>query len=453
MRKALGYVVIAAGALAATCPGQDLSDAVNFRSATVGGIHLYGLSVYAGYSTSAYPLNGAAQIPQGVAQLGGDWTYGTSATVGWQRHRDRSNLSVMYTGSYGGMARYSNLNAFSHSASISMGRTLSGKWTVSLTGSAQDSTMAQYLFQPMTLSVVSQLPASFDDLAAVFSIGQFSNAQIASMLTGAPVMQTPARSLLLGNRIMSYSGQAALNYAHSSRLSFHFASFSAGGQNRSDGQKGVQPQNYVMPRSMGLNGGMGLSYSLSPRTQVGLDVEEERIQNRFQAAYNTTASAFLGRKMGIHWFLRAYGGGSLTQVVQQLYGSPKTRQLVGGGALGFQTYAHTFLASYDRAASDTYGFAVGSNTTMMGSWNYHRRDATWNVFASFGQQQMRNNGFASISGWESSAGWSKRLSEHTSLSAQYVYLSSNGNYQGVTNNLSVQTVRLSLGWIPQSGPR
>src|ERR1019366_10664034 len=97
------------------------------------------------------------------------------------------------------------------------------------------------------LSVLSQLPATFDDLAAAFSIGQFSNAQMASMLTGASMLESPARGLLLGNRVLSYSANAGLNYAHSSRLSFHFASFSAGGQNRGGGQRRNPPEEEVLP--------------------------------------------------------------------------------------------------------------------------------------------------------------------------------------------------------------
>jgi hypothetical protein len=452
MRKALVCAALAMG-LAAACPAQGLTDELNFRSATVGGVHLYGLSVYTGYSSSAYPLNGPAQLPPGTGLLGDDFTYGATATMGWQRHRDRTSLTMMYTGSYGGMARHSNLNAFGHSASLGMSRALSGKWTVTVNGAAQDATMAQYLFQPMELSLVAQMPATFDDLAAAFSIGQFSNAQIAAMLTGAPVLVSPARSLLLGNRILSYSGQAGLNYAYSSRLSFHVSSFSAGGQNRRNGQEGIPQENYVMPRSMGVSGGGGFSYSLSPRTQIGLDAEEQRIQNRYQGAYTTTGSGSFGRKMGMHWFLRARGGATVTHIVQQAYGTPKTRQMVGGGALGFQTYAHTLLASYDRGATDTYGFAVGTNTTVSGSWNYHRRDSAWNLFASFGQQQMRNNGFADISGWQATAGWSRRTSAHTSFTAQYVYMSSKGEYQGTVNDLAVHSVRLSVGWTPEPNYR
>src|SRR5206468_12739754 len=66
--------------------------------------------------------------------------------------------------------------------------------------------------------------------AAAFSVGQFSSNQIASTLTGAPMLESPARSLLLGDRILSYATQVSLNYAHSSRLSVHLGSFAAGGR-------------------------------------------------------------------------------------------------------------------------------------------------------------------------------------------------------------------------------
>ena len=73
----------------------------------------------------------------------------------------------------------------------------------------------------------------------------------------------------------------------------------------------------------------------------------------------------------------------------------------------------------------------------------------WGLSASFAQQQTRNAGFASLSGWQASGGISESLSLRTTLSAQYVYLQDAGTYAGVYNNYSVQSIRLSLGWAPQ----
>jgi len=453
MRNVLRYI-FAAGLLVPACSGQALLDEVNFRNTQFGGIQLVGMSLYSGYSTSAYPQTGSAFTPSpGVGLLGADVNYGASATLGWQRHRPKGDISVRYRGAYGGMVRYSGLNAFSESLSISASRRLAPKWTFTISATGQDTTLAEYLYEPSTLSVISGVPATFDDLAAALSVGQYSNSQIASMLTGAPVMmQTSGRSLLLGNRVLSYSANAALTYALSSRLNVHFASFAAAGKTRLGGQDGVAPT-YEMPRSLGANAGIGFSYSLSPRTEVGANLDENRTVNRLQSAYISTANAYLGRKMGLHWFLRVQGGGTYSDFAQTTVGSPKTRQTVGGGSLGYRTHTHTVTATYDRSAMDTYGFAVGTVTTISSAWNWHLPGSRWHTFASFGEQQTRNTGFTSLSGWQTSAGIATFLAPHATLSAQYVYLNSTGSYLGTFENLSIHSVRISLGWAPQAALR
>ena len=55
MRRALKYGVLAAGMLARSGYGQTLAEQSSFRSMSVRGVRLYGVSVFSGYSTSAYP--------------------------------------------------------------------------------------------------------------------------------------------------------------------------------------------------------------------------------------------------------------------------------------------------------------------------------------------------------------------------------------------------------------
>lgn len=456
MRRMLVYGLIAAAALASGCQAQGLLDHVNVGNGELGGLRLYKASVFSGYSSSAFPLAAGQFLSPGLGAIGPDVNYGANATLGWQKHGDRTNLSIGYSGTYTGMARYTDLNAFGHSFSMNAGRRIARKWSVTASASAQDTTLAQYLYEPATLSAISELPSSFDDLAAAFSVGHFSNDQIASMLTGAPILEAPARSLLLGDRILSYAVQSSVTWARSSRLSFHFGSFAAGGQHRAGGQgilNSAAPQAYLMPRSLGATGGAGMSYALSPRTQVGVDVEEHHLVNRFQSSYGTTATASLGRKMGKRWFLRGYGGGSFTHMLRQSVGTPSTRQVVGGGSLGFRTYAHTFLGSFDRYNVNTYGLGVGVNTSAAGSWRWRRPASRWSVFASFGEQRMRDTGFADLSGWRASAGVAQSLSDHMVLNTEYVYLSNGGSFGGNVYNLAVHSVRVSLGWAPQQRHR
>jgi hypothetical protein len=450
------FVFAIAGFFGSPVKGQELLDEVNFRAGELGGFHVVGLSVFGGYSTSAYPQAGLnlGANPTGLGSLGGDTSYGATASVGWQRNRQKTNIAVLYSGTYEGMVRYSNLDAYNQSLSISVSRMLTPKWTFTLTAAGTDNSLAQYLFQPSSVSVLTQMPATFDDLAAAVSIGQFSNAQVASFLTGAPVMQLPGRSLLAGDRILSYAGQAGLGYAVNSRLRLHFATFAAAGQNRlGGGQDNASPGNYVMPRTLGVNGGIGFSYSLSPRTDVGGEVEGNRTLNRYQSAYVSSASASLGRKMGMRWFLRFQGGGAYTLTTQSTLGAPKVSQVIGGGSLGFQTHTQTLVASYNRTASDSFGFAVGTITAASGAWNWRRLGSRWGLSASLTEQQTRNAGFASLSGWQVSGGISNTLNSHTTLSAQYVYLHDVGDYAGVYNNFTVQSIRLSLGWAPQPAQR
>ena len=50
--------------------------------------------------------------------------YGATASLGWQWNRAKTNISVLYSGTYDGMVRYSNLDAYNQSLSISAVRTL-----------------------------------------------------------------------------------------------------------------------------------------------------------------------------------------------------------------------------------------------------------------------------------------------------------------------------------------
>ena len=447
MHRALIYVAAAASLLVPACQAQSLVDKVDALRSDDEGLRLHGVSFFTGYSSTALPTgSGGGFISSNVGALNSDATYGTSATLGWQRHRERTSFSMQYTGSYTGMVHYSGANGFSQSLALNANRQLSPKWDFSLGASGQDATLIETLNQPSPISIVSQLPSAFNDFAAAFGLGSFTTAQAASMILGAPVVETPIRALLLGNKVLSYSGNAGLSYAYSPHLSFHASALGAGGQNRSGGQDGIP--NYVTPASFTANAGMSWSYSLSPRTELGIGAEATRMFNHFQSSYGGTTTASLGRKMGEHWFLRVYGGATVLDVTQQLFGTAKTRQVVGGGSIGVKTYLNSFVVSYDRSGSDSYGI-VGTYTTLSGAWNRHHAGSRFSTFASLAQQQMRNTGFESFSGWQASAGFSEKLTSNIALHTQYVYLKTGSSYLGAANSFSVHSVRVSMNWSPE----
>src|SRR5262249_24495155 len=122
--------VLIIGFMVATCAvlpgwGQAAFEMVNFRNLSAGGFHVYNVSAFSGYSTSAYP-NGYGQLPSlGTnSLLGGDVNYGASASLGWQHHRERTDFSLMYFGSYAGLVRYNQGNGLSQSLAFSLGQKL-----------------------------------------------------------------------------------------------------------------------------------------------------------------------------------------------------------------------------------------------------------------------------------------------------------------------------------------
>jgi len=433
--------------IATTGHAQTLLDHVNFRGSERSGFGIYGTSIFSGYSRSSAPVSSLGLDRSNV-------TYGANGSVGWQTRGEDTNASVLYTGTYGGANGDTALGSYGQALSMSLSSKLAPKWNVSFSAAGQDNSLAQYLFQPLGLSVLSFLPTSFNDLSAALGVGQFSSAQIAAISTqqGTAYLISPIRTALLGDRVRSYSGQASLNYAHSQRLGFFVSGFTAGGQNHGS-DPGTPTQNYAVPFSVGGNAGFTWSYPWSARTDVGFGLTEYAAQNRYQTSYSTTANAFFGRKMGTHWVLRANGGATRTHYTEQLYGRARGLQGVAGASLGFKFRAQTLSANYDLSASDSYGFATGTNTSASAAWNWHRPGSKMSLFLGFGRQKSSNTGYVGISGWQATAGTSVSLSRETSLNVQYVYLDSASGFLGVTNSLTAHSVRLSLGWSPRSAPR
>jgi len=456
MRRVTAYIVmVLAMALGSrVAPAQQMNALAGLENASWEGIHLYGVNAFTSYVSSVYPINTTLTVAPGATQLGHDVNYGVSASGGWQYHRgDKLGVTVSYTGSYNRSQNYKSLSSFGHALRASAFWELTPKLTLDLSANGIYQTLAEYIFQPSSLSVTAQSPATINNVAASMGVGQFSNTQAASVLTGATAAAVApqtnlAASLLLGDRILSYTTQASATYQATQRLSFNFSGVSAAGQNRTGGTSGTPAQTYPMPHTFGLTAGGSMDYSLSTRTTIGINVSGARNSNVYQNAYTTTAAASLGRMMGTHWFMRASGGAAYSVVVQQQQGVPKNLQVITSGSVGYGLQAQTFLAMYNRSSMDANGFAIGTNTNLGGAWSWHRPDRRWNMAVNFGQQQVRNTGFTSLSGWSGGVSWYTHLSGGVMLTTQYVYSNSTGTYLGNTTKIAINSVRLTIGWVP-----
>ncbi len=425
---------------------QTQADSLDFSHAEIEGIRLYGISTFLGYSNFTIPNAATSSITAHT-------NYGVTGSAGWQRFHGRTNFSIRYSGTYYGDAHQSNLNSLNHTLDFTLTRQLGHRWEIDLSANGQDISLQQLIWQNSVLGSVSQTPASFDNLAASMSVGQYTSAQSGLLLgSSTTTLTTPATAVLFGSQILSYGVHAGVSYAHSSRLSFHFGSFALGGERRTGNNNnipGVQ-LNYVMPKTIGGEASASLTYALSPRTEIDFGVTENYMTTVFQRSLGTNGTAGFGRKMGQHWFLHGYGGGYFAHTLNQLAGTPATRQVIGAGSIGFQTYSHTLLASYTRSGYDLTAGAVGTSTTSSAAWNWHSPRRNWGLHASFNRTETGSTGYATLSGWQAMAGFSQRIANNLLLQASYSHFRSQGVFLSLANNVTGDAVRISFGWAPNS---
>src|ERR1035441_1157389 len=155
----------------------------NPLSASRDGIHLYGVSVFGDYFSGGIPfeLPTAGILPTSSTPVVG----GGSASLGWSRTRDGSSLAVSYTPSFYVSSDQSVFNYLNGAISLSGNRKLGQKWTVSASVSGQVSSLQQTYFAANAFGLAASLPTTFDSLAGAMLSGTFTDAQLASALTGA----------------------------------------------------------------------------------------------------------------------------------------------------------------------------------------------------------------------------------------------------------------------------
>jgi len=198
LKQIVGIAVFAATAAYPQTAAPESSSASTIRPQ---GIHLYDVALYQSYYSS---------LLFGDASSGYDLSAGASVSLGWTRVRPRSSLFLSYTSSYTRDFTHSALNALNHNFSLTFGHKLSA-WN--FTGGVAASVMNtdQFLFEPDLFVRVTEAASTVDELAAALLRNtNFDNTYLAALLTGAPVLESPARSVFFGDRILNAAFQAAL---------------------------------------------------------------------------------------------------------------------------------------------------------------------------------------------------------------------------------------------------
>ncbi len=413
------------------------------------GPRLYSVSGFANY----YILGDQYQqglYPQGPAPLGNDWGLGGSASMGWSKPGPLSRFSIGYSISYIGRLHNSDASGLSHALTISGTRKLSPHWSGSMSINGVLSNYDQYLFTPMQFAAATAVPSTFEDLtSAVLGNGTVTNSQLASLLTGAPIVESPARSLIYGNRVFNASASAGLSYAASPRLNISFQGYGSRIQNlhtSSDDPAFNTP--FLIPVTTSAGGSIGMSYAATPRTSVGLNLGTTRSFSSLQDSYANSASVSLGHTFGRRWFGQISGGAAKIVPIRTTYVLATGIDYVASGSLGYKTRSHTFMINGVRSVGDTY--AIGSSTTISAgaAWSWHRPGAHWSMMAQGSRQMQQSLAYSDLNGWRAGIAVSEVLTQHLVAQAQYSYLSYSTLPISPLLSQDQNGVMLSLTWYP-----
>jgi hypothetical protein len=421
-------------------------------SAARTGFQLLNLSGYGVYYSSSLPSTG---YQLGSAQLLSYFGGGGSAQLGWMRFGDRSSFSFVYTPSFTGRTRYSELNALNHAASFTAITHPAPLWALNFSTNGDYTSVEQFLFSPTVYSSAVAASGEFSDLASAILAGRFSTPQLASIFTSAPTAQSPLRILLYGQRMFTVGGQISASYSHSPRLSFIFTGNST--RNQQVQENGlINAGHGLLADGTSASGSASFNYSLSPLTQLSGTVTATRSFSSSYEGYSSMSILSVGRTFAGRWLLQARGGIGFSKPLRLYTPGPLSTvaKPVGGGSIGFRALSNTFLASFDRMVSDSYSDTYGTGALTRakagGTWRWFRPGNSWWVEGGGEWEQLQGRTAAyNVSAWRTRVGVGRILRAHISLLTNYVYYY--GRTSGSPYDAGQSAVRVSVVWTPHPG--
>jgi hypothetical protein len=410
-----------------------------------GGVSLDSISAFYFYATQPlFPgLTRAVLTRTHIAGGGG------AATLAWRHFGSRSTFTASYSGSYFGSSQAVDSSSLNHAMSIDLSRALQ-RWTVGFALNGQLSGSQQYLFNPSSLGQIAAAPSTFDDLASAMLTGNSTNTQLNGLVNGAPLLESPIRTSLYGERVASGGATTYARYNVSPRLTIRMGASAFKALHLApDTQSQTAAERYILPQSTSVGGDFGISYSLSPRTQIGANLGTSRVFSRIQPGYYTTGTGSIGRIMGRRWFVDGHAGAGMIFQVGDLVTIQRHRisQPVVGGSIAYRTGAHTLMLVNDWTLGDPYGAGSTRTITSTFSWTWAPIRSGWSFALGGGHQQLFRDGATTLTGEGANARVGRAITRQISLLFEYGFQTNYGSLTGA--HLRQQGVRVSLAWMPR----
>jgi hypothetical protein len=405
---------------------------LNPLSSTPGGIRLQNVTAFIGYdSLGMGSIFGSGYNPNGVVPIG------VSATLAFNKFGERSSLSIVYTPSYTRIAGYSGVDTSTHSLVVNWRRSLTPRWLYNVSVSGNLTLLNESL-------VASSAPSG----------GQSTS--ISALATPGATAPAPAPSpavatLFYGQRYLTTAIQNSLSYTYSARLSFHFGVSANRVQALPDGAMSASGQfGSLIARTTSGSANAGMSYSLSPFTQAGVDASTSRVFSSLADAYVSSVTASLSHNTGMHWSMQGQIGGGFINPLQQSY-TARGGQYQAGGTLGYHTRMHMFSVSGNRSVSDMYGFGSSATVSSTASWTWRQPTGSWWLSSSFEQAWMMGTVYGGIDTWQVSSSFGHMIGRKMASMFRYGY----GTYTGAPGSplrqFSQHVVQLAFTWAPAAG--
>jgi hypothetical protein len=449
-------LMVATLAGAAVLTAQSLLQSLTTAGVQQNGLRIYDISGYSGYST--VDTSSLAKIFGPSNQNGPDHTItsGASTALGFNKHSEKVDFSVMYSVSYEHQTYGTSWNSLSHTTALSWSRKLAPKWRFNITASGIAGNFNQMLFSATTLQSIASLPGTFEDVAGAVLTGQSTNPDLATAATSATATVSPQQRLIYGDRMISANAVAGLSYSISPRFSMGVSLSGSRMQHLNQQGNSADQGAYLLPQDTSVSGGFSIDYRLSPRTSMTASVNHGRSISSLNDAQYDSLQAGLGRKLTERWFVQGSVGGGYIRPGNQSY-STRGSQWQTAGTIGYRVRSQTIIASTYRGVSDYYGLATGAMMGTTGAWAWKRPGSNWGVQAGISQSRLLGNTLGN-DGFRISAGVNRMLSRGTSMILQYAYASFSGNLIDRTGIVTASrfqfkqhSIRLSMAWGPGAG--
>ena len=383
------------------------------------GLRISNISIYSSYTY--YPVRPAVGEPQT------SFNAGAAASIGWIRSRAGYTVSLSYSPSYNRDitqgVNYSTFNPLNQVLSFSFGRRLGTHWSFVTSLSSSVMRTSEFIFQPTQAGRVTDVATTPDELsAAVLSGTAYNNPDLSSVLTSTPQADSPTRRQVYGDRVLNASLQTGLNYTRS-RISLRtwFGASRSQALDSGDIEEADPSVRVAPPSTTGLVG-IGVNYSLAPRTQIGFVGTGAESRSRLEDSFINNLEAHLARRLSQRWSMDVRGGVGFTISKRSVYPVPPGAQILSGGSLSFKPRAHAFLFSFDRSLADQYGLGPTTSTRGTAGWTWQLPGRAWKVGGSAGVQRSHSAGYPVISGLIANVEASRVITRHVSVYMMYAYL-------------------------------